>query len=934
MQQRDQLLSILHGGGAYGYWWTSEARQSFWWEVGKPTALPGGRRNVYFGVHPATGIPPTNALGETKPPAEVRSQIAYIAAVNCLFAEWDAKDFNGDKAAALGAIDALDPPPSVVVDSGGGYHCYWLLATPWMLDTDTDRDKARKLQAAWVRHVGSDPQSKDLARVLRVPGTYNQKYDPPRPVAFVRAAFETTYAIDELAALCAHLIESDRPAAASGSDDEHSAWLTKALAGEIAKVAGAGEGLKHNRLRDSAIALGGLVHLGLSEQVIEDSLYAAIAERASDKQGARKTIRDGIGYGKARPRTIPEHMRSVYSANNANSASTIKSEWGHPIPFHSLDLPAFPTEVFPDWLRAFVEAEAEATQTPSDLAGMLALAVLSTCCARHIVVQPKRGWFEPVNTFVMVSLPPASGKSPVFAAMVAPLVEEERKDASESKEEIAKHTAHKEILEQKLTTAKREAAQATGQQHILDALQKVDQLAEEVATTDIPTTPRLIVDDISSEQLASMLCEHGGRIAALSPEGDIFSIMAGRYSANSTPNFSVYLKAHAGDHLRVDRKGRPAEYVERPALTMGLTVQPDILRGMAGKEVFRGLGLLGRFLYALPKSLVGSRHIDSAPVPDNVSVEYHHTVIELLRGCRMLAAMYSANNANSATGTDSGNSGNSGVRSHFKDLYLLSFSKDATVLFREFRFWLEPKLAEGAEFASFTDWAGKLNGTVARLAGLLHMAETCDHPHAEIAADTLERAITVVQYLIPHARAAFAEIGADPAVSAARLILAWIARKQQLLFTKRDAFEGVKGRFKRAADLDPVLELLSDHNYIRPRDMDDRPGPGRKPSQVYDVNPVLLTSQYSHNSQNIDPDLAFTPFVASHNSHNSQNGHVPTLASEGIAAELPDYSYDSVEVGGKEVWRLWDDHTDQIVGEYPTKAAALEAANEKRNPND
>jgi hypothetical protein len=34
--------------------------------------------------------------------------------------------------------------------------------------------------------MGSDKASKDLARVLRVPGTHNHKYDPPRPVALLR----------------------------------------------------------------------------------------------------------------------------------------------------------------------------------------------------------------------------------------------------------------------------------------------------------------------------------------------------------------------------------------------------------------------------------------------------------------------------------------------------------------------------------------------------------------------------------------------------------------------------------------------------------------------------------------------------------------------------------------------------------------------------
>ena len=47
------------------------------------------------------------------------------------------------------------------------------------------------------------------------------------------------------------------------------------------------------------------------------------------------------------------------------------------------------------------------------------------------------------------------------------------------------------------------------------------------------------------------------------------------------PNFEVFLKGHAGDTIIVDRIGRSAERIDHPAITMGLTVQPEILRGLS-----------------------------------------------------------------------------------------------------------------------------------------------------------------------------------------------------------------------------------------------------------------------------------------------------------------------------------------------------------------
>ncbi len=106
-------------------------------------------------------------------------------AVNCLFAEFDYKDFDNDKERTKMVIRKLPIAPSYVVRSGGGYHLYWLLDEPWHMDRPDILDEAKRLQADWVAFVGGDEGAKDLARVLRLPGTKNYKYDPARDVELV-----------------------------------------------------------------------------------------------------------------------------------------------------------------------------------------------------------------------------------------------------------------------------------------------------------------------------------------------------------------------------------------------------------------------------------------------------------------------------------------------------------------------------------------------------------------------------------------------------------------------------------------------------------------------------------------------------------------------------------------------------------------------------
>ncbi|GAG19232.1 unnamed protein product, partial [marine sediment metagenome] len=124
--------------------------------------------------------------------------------------------------------------------------------------------------------------------------------------------------------------------------------------------------------------------------------------------------------------------KPLYSGNDSESTSVAAEgdKWPKPckpwpeiVSFDVLDLPDFPTDALPDALRQWVEAESHATQTPADLAGLLALAVCSVGIGRRVVVKPRPDWREPVNLFVAVLLGPGNRKSAVFADAMKPLRE-------------------------------------------------------------------------------------------------------------------------------------------------------------------------------------------------------------------------------------------------------------------------------------------------------------------------------------------------------------------------------------------------------------------------------------------------------------------------------------------------------------------------------
>jgi replicative DNA helicase len=502
--------------------------------------------------------------------------------------------------------------------------------------------------------------------------------------------------------------------------------------------------------------------------------------------------------------------------------------WELPVPFGAIgEVSAFPVEVLPDWLGEYVAGVATATQTPPDLAGMLALAVLATVAAGAVEVEPRSGWREPLCLFVAVGMDAGTRKSSVFSAMTRPVADFEREQAAAALPGITETAVLRRIADQAAATAEAAAGKApAGKQE--EARAEAIARAAEAASLVVPPLPRWLVDDATPEALAGLLATYG-RIALLSPEGDVFDQMAGRYNQSSGPNLGVYLKGHAGDLLKVDRRGRPPEYLERPCLTIGLAVQPEVLRGLASRPGFGGRGLLARFLYSLPPSLVGHRQPGTPPVPLEVADRY---ALEL----QALAASLNA---------PAGEGGPA----------VLTFDAEAGELLLAFERDLEPRLAAGSgDLDHLAGWAAKLAGATCRIAGLLHLASHLRDGWAQpINADTFAATARLAVYLIQHARAVFDLMGADPRVDDARWLLDWMTRTSRTQFSRRDAHQATpRGRFPKATDLEPALRLLEEHGYLRrldpepPRDLHGR---GRPASPRFLVNPLPRATETSETSK-------------------------------------------------------------------------------------
>ncbi|MCC3762467.1 DUF3987 domain-containing protein [Glycomyces sp. TRM65418] len=492
------------------------------------------------------------------------------------------------------------------------------------------------------------------------------------------------------------------------------------------------------------------------------------------------------------------------------SVTTVGGAWPDPIPLNDYgDLPNFPTMVLPEWVERMVAGVAEATQTPADLAGAMALAALSTAAQGTIRVKVRPGWVEPAVLFVCVALGPGNRKSSVFDAMVRhPLTAVESELAEEIRPRIIEAATEADILSRAAEAARIAAAKSGGDPDAMNNAKAAALAAEEIT---VPVEPRLFADDVTPEMVKTLMARHGGCLAVLSDEGGLFQTIAGRYSG--VPDLDVFLKGHSGGSLRVERKTSGSEHIESAALTIGLSPQPAVLRDAAAVPGFEERGLLARFLWAMPASRVGSRNHDPDPVSESVEREYSRRITALTHAAHMTA-----------------------------EPTTLKLTPAAAAQVTELERQREPRLAPGGEWAPILSWANKWTGAVVRMAALLHIAEHGYVGRYEpIDADTIDAAAILGHYYAQHALAVWAYMGATAEAAPAAILLDWLKANAEPGMKLRDIYRGVRGRIclSTAEKVRAALAVLEDHGYVR-----QLPAPAGKPgrpSPRYDFHPYIRT---------------------------------------------------------------------------------------------
>ena len=509
---------------------------------------------------------------------------------------------------------------------------------------------------------------------------------------------------------------------------------------------------------------------------------------------------------------LSQFCHSVTEGKNGNSA--IFAIFA-PMVRTQKQLCEFPVDALPDKIRPYIQATAESLQVSVDMVATFVIAIISLCVQGKYKIQVKPDWEEPVNLYAVVVMRPSERKSPTLKMVSAPVFEYMEEENERRQPEIEKYETKKKILTGQIknisnsiaSNYKKDNSKYT-MEDILECQEELRKLEEE-GIREL----KLIVDDVTPEALVSTMKENNDRIGIVSAEGGIFGTMAGRY--NDHTNIDIFLKGYSGEYYSTARIGRQGNTLKHPLITIVLAVQPQVICDIMDNKEFSGRGLLARFLYSIPNSLVGSRKYRTEPVNKDLKEDYNNLIKDLLKTNEM----------------------------DFERTIRLS--EEADLQSEIYNQQIESRLTDDLE--QIEEWAGKLHGNTMRIAAIFHIVKYgWDAVNVPLEAETLAGAIKVGRYYLEHSMAAFDMMGlSDPQdVKDAKYIISRIEQnsknsnnsKNTEIITKRNAYDLCKGHFKSVEEMEPGLQVLVERGYIAIKK--EKPaGRGRPSEQIY-INPA------------------------------------------------------------------------------------------------
>ncbi|MGE7205767.1 DUF3987 domain-containing protein [Sphingomonas sp. NPDC019816] len=458
--------------------------------------------------------------------------------------------------------------------------------------------------------------------------------------------------------------------------------------------------------------------------------------------------------------------------------------------------PLFPGDVLGD-LMPLVRDLAAGKGAPVDYVAIGVLTVAASLIGGKRWVSAWEGFDQPCILWGGLVGDPSSNKSPGIDAATLPLRTMEGELAEQHRMVLMSHATVAERAK-----AERKQWEDRVKQATKDNAETPD-MPEEAEAPEAPQRPRLMVQDSTPEEMASILAGNVNGTLHLRDELAGWLDSFERYSPGGR---AFWLEAYGGRHFVVDRKSqtKPLVVPFNGVSVLG-GIQPDKLR-----DALLGVsddGLVARFMWVWPEAIRFSR---PRQIADTARLD---------RLYRRLQQIYRPAD----------------------ETVTIPLDARAADVFEE---WIADNDADVRQAAGlYASWAGKARGLALRLALTLEYLTWADVGGREpscVSVLSLTNALTLIEdYLKPHARRVFGDAALPPVEKDAAALSRFIVKERLERINAREVQRNPKlPSLGNKQDVEAAVEALMEAGWLREGFTRQGDGPGR-PKKDYLVNPAV-----------------------------------------------------------------------------------------------
>jgi hypothetical protein len=259
---------------------------------------------------------------------------------------------------------------------------------------------------------------------------------------------------------------------------------------------------------------------------------------------------------------------------------------------------------------------------------------------------------------------------------------------------------------------------------------------------------------------------------------------------------TVYSKYWDGDSIPRIRGGDGASCLEGVRLSMHLMMQDNVAANFFNDGCMRDQGLISRFLVTYPSSLVGSRGYKAEDVAKSPGMlAFYEHVRKILSEPLPLRI-----------------DEETGQPRNELEPRSIHLEEDAKQLWVEAYEGIEAASGKGRRFESIEGFAGKAPNHMIRLAGVMALF---DDIHREtVPVQYMENAITLVQYYLNERLRISAMASPDLEIENAKILLAWIQKKDLRFVTLPDIYQSGPNRFRNKKQAAAAASTLENHHWL------------------------------------------------------------------------------------------------------------------------